>query len=133
MSCILPYIISEYDNNYVNVEQLQSATQYATNVEVVESQSISKATNVTVVESQSISVAKNNSLVESQYISVATNVAVVESQSINSPSNDFNWSGFDEPSEINYYPPCCNEDCPPCNCQCLSIGTLPYIILSMHS
>lgn len=36
---------SEYDNNRVNVQQLQSVTQYATNVTVVESQSIYSLSN----------------------------------------------------------------------------------------
>jgi hypothetical protein len=52
MSYIKPITISEYDNivNQVNVEQLQSVTQYVTN----ESQSMNLATNASLVESQSI-------------------------------------------------------------------------------
>ena len=74
MSYIKANVTSEYDNNQMNGKKLQSVTPYATNVTVVESQSISKATNV----------------------------RMVESQSIHSISNDFNWSASDDPSEMNY-------------------------------
>ena len=56
----------------LNVEQLQSVTEYIINVTVDESQSMK----------------------------LATNVSLVESQPIYSRSNDFNWTGIDNPSEI---------------------------------
>ena len=73
MSYIKPITISEYDNivNQVNVEQLQSVTQYVTNLTH-----------------------------ESQSMNLTTNVSLVESQPIYSRSNDFNWTGIDNPSEI---------------------------------
>lgn len=61
---------------HVKVEQLQSLAHYATNLTVVESQSMN----------------------------LATNVRLVESQSIYSRSNDFNWTAIDDPSEMNYCP-----------------------------
>jgi len=76
MSYIKANVTSEYDNNQVNVEQLQSVTPYATNVTVVESQSMD----------------------------LATNVRLIESHPIYSHSNAFNWTAIDEPSEMNYDP-----------------------------
>ena len=75
MSYIKANTISEYDNkfNQLNVEQLQSVTQYVTNLTH-----------------------------ESQSMNLTTNVSLVESQPIYSRSSDFNWTGIDHPSEMNY-------------------------------
>jgi hypothetical protein len=93
MSYIKAITISEYDYkvNQVNVEQLQSVTQYLTNVTVDESQSMN----------------------------LAMNVSLVESQPIYSQSNDFNWTAIDNPSEMNYCSNDCS--CPDCTCSFLYI------------